>query len=50
MLAQVILNQLVHETKDGPPDAGHLVLEEDPAQLAADVASFVAALADDPGR
>jgi pimeloyl-ACP methyl ester carboxylesterase len=32
------------------PDAGHLVLEEDPAQLAADVASFVAALADDPGR
>jgi pimeloyl-ACP methyl ester carboxylesterase len=28
------------------PDAGHLVLEEDPAQLAADVASFVADLGD----
>ena len=32
------------------PDAGHLVLEEDPAQLAGDVAAFVAALADEHDR
>lgn len=32
------------------PDAGHLVLEEAPAQLAADLTSFVAELSDEEGR